>query len=88
MLLRHVPVPMVHDDEDPDRVLAAAAAEGVLVAGQYGGVPEWIQDDETPAGTEFVASIEPGPLGFDLGDAGRAYVFSDGARASVLWQTS
>ncbi|MDR6171398.1 hypothetical protein [Curtobacterium sp. SORGH_AS_0776] len=88
MLLRHVPVPMVHDDEDPDRVLAAAAAEGVLVAGQYGGLPEWIQDDETPAGTEFVASIEPGLLGFDFGDAGRAYVFSDGARASVLWQTS
>ncbi|MFS0730309.1 hypothetical protein ABC270_09550 [Curtobacterium sp. 1P10AnD] len=69
--------------EDAAAVLDAA---GAVTAGQYGGEPEWIQEDETPVGLGFVASIESGPLGFDFGDAGRAYVFSDGARAAVLWQ--
>ncbi len=60
---------VVGDDEEPDRVVDAATAAGITVAGQYGGRPEWIQDDETP-------------------DGGRAYVFSDGSRAAVLWQSS
>ncbi|ROP58606.1 hypothetical protein [Curtobacterium sp. PhB115] len=88
MLLGLAGVGVVADDEEPDRVVDAATAAGITVAGQYGGRPEWIQDDETPDGLEFVASIEPGPLGFDFGDGGRAYVFSDGFRAAVLWQSS
>lgn len=67
-------------------VTAALDVEGAVVAGQYGGEPPWIQEDDTPEGLAFVASIESEPLGFDFGDAGRAYVFSDGRRAAVLWQ--
>lgn len=73
---------------DPGIALETAAAAGVVVAGQYGGDPDWIQEDETPEGMRFVASLEPGPLAFGFGDEGRAYVFSDGQRASVLWQCS
>ncbi|NII39999.1 hypothetical protein E9228_000618 [Curtobacterium flaccumfaciens] len=62
--------------------------DDVWFAGQYGGEPDWIQDDETPDGLRFVASIESGPLEFDFGDGGCAYVFSDGQRAAVLWQCS
>ncbi|MBY0177278.1 DUF1963 domain-containing protein [Curtobacterium herbarum] len=62
--------------------------DDVWFAGQYGGDPDWIQDDETPDGLRFVASIESGPLEFDFGDGGSAYVFSDGQRAAVLWQCS
>ncbi|WP_058726437.1 DUF1963 domain-containing protein [Curtobacterium luteum] len=82
MLLGTAPV----TDAGDDTVSAALDAAGAVVAGQYGGEPDWLQEDETPAGLAFVASIESGPLGFDFGDAGRAYVFSDGVRAAVLWQ--
>lgn len=75
--------------EDASAVAAAQAeAAGYVVAGQYGGEPDWIQDDETPEGMTFVASIDEGPLRFNFGDAGRAYVFTDGTAAKVLWQAS
>ncbi|MEK6312569.1 MAG: DUF1963 domain-containing protein, partial [Curtobacterium sp.] len=82
MLLGTASVTAVGDED----AAAALDAAGAIEAGQYGGEPDWIQQDETPEGLAFVASIESEPLGFDFGDAGRAYVFSDGVRAAVLWQ--
>lgn len=55
-------------------------------AGQWGGVPEWIQGDEQPADTEFVAMLEE-PPGTGVFGGGAAYVFvgPDGS-ATTLWQ--
>ncbi|WP_144758272.1 DUF1963 domain-containing protein [Curtobacterium sp. 9128] len=64
-----------------------ARADGVTVAGQWGGSPPWIQEDETPDGYRFLAMLDEEPLGVNLGSAGAAYVFvDDRGHAKVVTQ--
>lgn len=73
--------------DDYSDALAEARADGVTVAGQWGGRPAWIQNDETPDGYRFVAMLDEDPLGVNFG-GGSAYVFADGhGHAKVLTQT-
>lgn len=67
---------------------AAATADGFEPVGQYGGTPEWIQNDETPEdASTFVAALDEYPTGFNFG-GGTAYIFTDGAGvAKMLSQT-
>lgn len=73
--------------DDYSDALIEARADGVTVAGQWGGNPAWIQNDETPDGYRFVAMLDEDPLGSNFG-GGSAYVFADGhGHAKVLTQT-
>ncbi|WP_412163040.1 hypothetical protein [Curtobacterium flaccumfaciens] len=73
--------------DDYSDALFEARADGVTVAGQWGGNPAWIQNDETPDGYRFVAMLDEDPLGSNFG-GGSAYVFADGhGHAKVLTQT-
>ncbi|MCS5522111.1 hypothetical protein NY551_05120 [Curtobacterium flaccumfaciens pv. oortii] len=73
--------------DDYSDALFEAGADGVTVAGQWGGNPAWIQNDETPDGYRFVAMLDEDPLGSNFG-GGSAYVFADGhGHAKVLTQT-
>lgn len=73
--------------DDYYEALIEARADGVTVAGQWGGNPAWIQNDETPDGYRFVAMLDEDPLGSNFG-GGSAYVFADGhGHAKVLTQT-
>ncbi len=73
-----------YDAESFHDAAAAASADGCIVAGQYGGTPDWFQSDETPAdASTFVASLVEHPAGFNFG-GGSAYIFTDGAGAAKL----
>lgn len=82
-------------EETPDDAYCALLEDDPEVLGKVGGVPLWIQDDETPAcacgrAMTFFAQIENrGGGGINFGDSGSGYAFvcmacRDGAK--FLWQ--
>lgn len=68
-------------------VKTAARRAGWEPIGRWGGELKWLQGDETPSGTSYIATLANTPLGFEFGD-GWAYVFisDDGAGAKTLFQ--
>ena len=83
------------NESDDDRYREALEAPRSSVVGKLGGLPVWIQGDETPscecgALMSFVAQIEyTGGGGINFGDAGAGYAFvcpSCRNRAKFLWQ--
>jgi hypothetical protein len=84
-----------HSDSPDDAYCAAVDAPGSKVLGKLGGVPFWIQGDETPhcacgEKMRFIAQIESrGGGGINFGDAGVGYAFACtgcAASAKFLWQ--
>ena len=84
-----------HGSTPDDNYCTAYDTPDSQVVGKLGGVPLWIQTDETPVcecGTRmsFVAQLEErGGGGINFGDAGSGYVFvceSCRDRAKFLWQ--
>ena len=62
------------------------------VRNKIGGVPNWLQGDETPTDGEWILLLQLNsarvPFEVDFGDAGVGYAFlsSDGKRGKFLWQ--
>jgi hypothetical protein len=80
------------DDDDYCEAVDAPASQ---VVGKLGGVPLWIQADETPtcecgSPMSFIAQLEcRGGGGINFGDCGAGYAFgcpSCRDRAKFLWQ--
>ena len=77
----------------------AAGGDARAILGSLGGVPDWLQGDETPtcghcsATMDFVAQLEEGPdhrTAMNFGGGGVAYVFRCGCAhkpAKLLWQS-
>jgi hypothetical protein len=92
-------LPVDYDDtvteETPDDSYCSRIDSDSSVLGKTGGVPLWIQGDETPNCScgermKFVAQLEDrGGGGMNFGDAGAGYVFvceSCDVSAKFLWQ--
>lgn len=87
----------VEGGETPDDAYCALMDDDPDVLGKLGGVPLWIQNDETPscdcgAAMTFFAQIEDrGEGGLNFGDAGAGYAFvccTCRTHAKFLWQFS
>jgi len=83
------------EDTPDDNYYKALNAPDSKILGKVGGVPLWIQSDETPTCScgetmHFVAQLEDrGGGGINFGDAGAGYVFvclKCPASAKFLWQ--
>lgn len=83
------------DEETPDDAYCALLDDDPEVLGKIGGVPLWIQGDETPAcacgcAMTFFAQIEErGGGGINFGDSGAGYAFVCTVcrdQAKFLWQ--
>ena len=92
-LLQYLPVQSQRTDDD--NYCEAVDAPGSQVVGKLGGVPLWIQADETPscecgAPMTFVAQLEERGGGhINFGDCGTGYAFvcqSCRDSAKFLWQ--
>lgn len=89
-----------HEDNyaDAREAWLAAGGEARAILGSLGGVPDWLQADETPtcsncaAPMDFVAQLEEGPdhrSAMNFGGGGSAYVFRCNCErkpARLLWQ--
>ena len=85
--------------QDARKAWLAAGGQARGILGSLGGVPDWVQADETPtcdecaAPMDFVAQLEEGPdhrTAMNFGGGGLAYVFKctcGHKSAKLLWQS-
>jgi uncharacterized protein YwqG len=85
----------IHGETSDDAYCAALDEAGSHVVGKIGGVPVWVQGDETPvckcgSAMTFVCQLEAhGGGGINFGDAGSGYAFACSkcaGSARFLWQ--
>ncbi|MCP2262104.1 protein of unknown function (DUF1963) [Streptoalloteichus tenebrarius] len=85
--------PTFGEDHLVELVAPPEDADADSLHSRIGGVPGWLQDEETPAGAwRFLTQLDSVELPFDVnfGDAGVAYAFVDDTTGEgrFLWQCS